>query len=870
VSVSGGTTRPEESATHLSTTVAKNFTPADDDAAVAGALIGRYLVLDRLGSGGMGTVYRAYDPELHREVALKQIRSDALDDQAGARLIREARAMARLAHPNVVAVHDVVVDDGRVSLAMELVDGGTLSQWLDTPREPDEIVATLVAAGRGLAAAHDAGLVHRDFKPSNVLVANDGTVKVTDFGLVKSFGGGGAPVSGRASGPDFLFDADLTAHSGVLGTPRYMAPEQGAGNAADPASDQYGFCVALWTALAGHPPFEGADFRELQTAKLQGPPTLPRDVLINASVRKAIARGMSVKPSDRWPDMPALLEVLERRPPRRWSWLVGVAFVIGIPAAIAALREEPVRCDEAAATLDTVWSENVRTRLSETFEASRAPYAAEAWQRVDAELSGYGQRWRELRRDACVSTHIDKSQSTAEMDLQVGCLQEARASLAAVVEVLRSGDDDVLARGHALVRQLPEIERCGDTLELRRSAERTVSVSDEDPAETRRIRKELARATALNAAGRYAEAIRVAAPLYEASEALSMHPLGARIAMVYGAALCETGAVDDGISVFTEAHRRALASDDDELAARVALKLAFYLSGDAKRPNEALWLVEFADATSMHLEHAADIRARVLSVRSQVYRGLGRWDEALDFAQRALELRIADLGPEHPDVAVSHNNLGLLLYDLDRSADGVEHLEQASRIWRAQLGESHPEVATARNNLAMVLERTGRLDEAEQEYRAALRIRESVFGVDHPTCIAVRHNLGLIMLSRGEPAAAEKLIGEALEQWKSQASPSDRVLAIAHNSLGLALRDQGRTPEAIAAFEAAIDEAEASFGPDHPQVCQFRNNLGQLLTDSDPKRARALAQRSIAVCEAKLGAEHRSVRSAYEILETLP
>jgi tetratricopeptide (TPR) repeat protein len=523
-----------------------------------------------------------------------------------------------------------------------------------------------------------------------------------------------------------------------------------------------------------------------------------------------------------------------------------------------------------ATAVDSAWSESVRAELAGTFAASRAPYAAEAWARLETDLTEYGRRWRDLRRQACVATHVERTQSTADMDLQVGCLQQARSSLSAMVDVLRAGDDVVLARAHALSADLPDLERCGDVRDLARSSAPARTLSVEDSQLLEQLRDELARVGALNTAGRYRDAVAVAAQLWAKSDRLAGHPVAAQIGMSYGEAQCESGAVEEGLSTLREAFRRALAADADVVAARVALKLAFYLDDQAGRAHEALWLVDFADAIASRTDGGEQLGARVLSVRAQVYRALGRWDDALVDAEAALQQRIDALGPEHPDVAVSRNNLGLLLYDLDRPAQGVEHLEAASSIWRAQLGENHPEVAKARNNLAMVLERTGRLDEAEREYRASLNIRESVFGAQHPEAIAVRHNLGLVMLSRDEPAAAEELIAQAVEQWETQTPDDQRTRAIAYNSLGLARAALEKKEEALAAFERSVELAESSYGPQHPQICQFWNNLARNLADADPDRARELAERSLATCEPQLGAEHRSVRSARELLEALP
>ncbi len=234
----------------------------------AGPAIGRFLVGGVLGQGGMGVVMRARDPELGRDVAIKLLQPGQRG-LAGLRLGREAQAMAKLSHPNVVNVYDVGEHDGAMYIAMELVEGSTLRAWRQAAtRTWREVLAMYVAAGRGLAAAHAAGLVHRDFKPDNVLVGADGRPRVTDFGLVAA--DGRAVESGDTRGA--ALDANLTVQGSVLGTPAYMAPEQWRGETVDPRTDQFAFCVALWEALHGERPFEGETTAVVRQAILDGAP----------------------------------------------------------------------------------------------------------------------------------------------------------------------------------------------------------------------------------------------------------------------------------------------------------------------------------------------------------------------------------------------------------------------------------------------------------------------------------------------------------------------------------------------------------------------------------------------------------------------
>ncbi|MBZ0238456.1 MAG: serine/threonine protein kinase, partial [Deltaproteobacteria bacterium] len=293
---------------------ARPVTPA---LAVAGR-VDRFLILEKLGEGGMGAVYVAYDTLLDRKVAMKVVRPDRRSSMGGIspreRLLREAQAMARLSHPNVVAVLEVGELDDDVYLALELVEGTTLKAWMRAQRRPwPEVIAHFVAAGRGLAAAHEAGLVHRDFKPDNVLIGSDGRVRVADFGVVSMSHGQRESSSSPSPGvePDASGASDAFTFSGMrVGTPAYMPPEQYEGEAVDARADQFSFCVALWEALYGERPFPplapGASFRDRPMRPL------PESTDVPGWLEPLLRRGLSVDPAARWPSMAALIEELAR------------------------------------------------------------------------------------------------------------------------------------------------------------------------------------------------------------------------------------------------------------------------------------------------------------------------------------------------------------------------------------------------------------------------------------------------------------------------------------------------------------------------------------------------------------------------------
>jgi serine/threonine protein kinase len=313
-----------------------------------GSKIGRFFVLGTAGAGGMGLVLKAHDPELDRTIALKLVRPDRSNGEDHARLLREARAMAKVSHPNVVHIHEVGSHEGSVFMAMEFVEGRTLRQWLEERTRPwTEILQKLVDAGHGIAAAHRAGLIHRDIKPGNLLIGSDGRVRMTDFGLARPTSS--ASDSEAATLSDTTEDSEkneVTELSRFAGTPAYMAPERLRGRG-DARSDQFSFCVMLYLALYGRHPFAGASREEVWDRMARGDvQSPPEDSLVPTSVRETILRGLLTDPEKRFPSMDAFLDALrvpvppaverEARNPRRERRLLGLA-IAAIAIAVVSL-----------------------------------------------------------------------------------------------------------------------------------------------------------------------------------------------------------------------------------------------------------------------------------------------------------------------------------------------------------------------------------------------------------------------------------------------------------------------------------------------------------------------------------------------------
>ena len=499
-----------------------------------GDVVGRYIVRGQLGAGAMGVVYAAFDPELDRKVALKLLRADVLDGSGTkasarrARLVREAQAQARLSHPNVVGVLDVGTVDDQVFVAMEYVDGVTLREWVrSAQRTWRQIVSVFRSAGRGLSAAHGAGLIHRDFKPDNVLVGRDGRVCVTDFGLARAVDvlGDSTDVTGTADGSRDALDplaSPLTRTGALIGTPRYMAPEQHAREATDRRTDQFSFCVALYEALYGEPPFGGATVTALASSVRAGVVrSEPNDSDVPRWLRRALLRGLRVSAAERFPGMDALLAELGRDPAaarRRWIPLVAAFGVAGglIGYQLWAADRGPSACSEPERELVGIWDAAQRSVVEGVFLASDRPYASIALRAIETAMDEFAAAWTAMHVDACEDTHVRKAQSQDMLDLRMACLSRRLIEARALTNMYSSADDDVIAGAVDALQALGDIDACADLAALQSHTPRPDDGVADAVAD---VERDIAAARARIDAGKYVDAQALAETAVDAARA---------------------------------------------------------------------------------------------------------------------------------------------------------------------------------------------------------------------------------------------------------------------------------------------------------------------------------------------------------------
>ena len=562
-----------------------------DDEDLSGRVIGHYAIISRLGAGGMGVVYKGYDPRLDRRVALKLLHDSERahpGSEGHARLLREAQALAQLQHPNVVAIHDVGEHEGRVFLAMEYVDGVSLGAWQEAEtRSWSEVLGVYLRAGEGIAAAHDQGLVHRDFKPDNVMLTVEGgrvvRVQVLDFGLARATED--RESSGDKGAPDFdQLSSNITRAGHVMGTPAYMAPEQHLGRDIGPEVDQFSLCVALYEGLYGQRPFAWTSPIELASAVLEGAVREPpRGHPAPRHLWPVLRRGLAANPRDRWPSIRALLQALRRDPSRargKWLTALGLVGVTGGVFGMVALLDAHrlAGCREEAAVIEEVWNDTRRDRVRDAMLSSDRPFAEQAAASALPKLDRYAEDWRGARTAVCTVLGPDD-------EAQRACLEEHRAHFAELVAELERANARAVERATPAASSLPRLEECEDEAVLRTLG----AVPDLEAS--RDLRARLGHARALLSTGRYEDARDEAREVVRGAVEAADRRLEARARSTLGDVLGRIGDADEAESELETAVYVAGTSGLEALAAAAATSLAFRVGYVQARDEEArVWL----------------------------------------------------------------------------------------------------------------------------------------------------------------------------------------------------------------------------------------------------------------------------------------
>ncbi len=824
--------------------------------------IGRFVVLRLLGTGATGSVFAAYDEQLDRKVAVKLLRG-AADDLTRKRTLREARAMARLRHDNIVQFYEVGEHGQALYIAMEFVDGETLRDWQARgARSRTDIVDAYMQAARGLAAAHDAGIVHRDFKPHNALVASRPgaglEVRVLDFGLAIDRSVASLTVSSDEDSRSA--DSARTLTGAIAGTPAYMAPEQLRGGTIDARADQYALCVALWEALYGEHPVGGATLDELSERVLAGLRAPVPTASVPRRLQAALERGMSLEPEQRWPDMKALIEAVSGQSGRirRRRISVGAASLALIATAgaggvwLGEGREQP--CSGAERKLQGVWDVERRAGVHAALSGSDASFAELAAARTTRELDAYATDWVAMHEDACEASVVRGEQSPAVLDLRMACLERARVELQAATEALADPTRVSAANADAIVPALPALDVCANPEALQTNVGAPSAAEADAVAHAQRA---LARAKTAYAAAQMHDALAGVEAAKKAMGDVRYAPLRIEVSLVEGRVLSGLGKPDEAERVLEAA--LDLAARDGRVGAmqKLATTLLYVVGARAGRPAEALQRYRLM-AESLPAEGP---KARVggLLVVGQILHAAGRWDESEAILREGLDT-VAD--GSHNQIALG-SQLATVYGDQGKFVEADREHRRVLRMLEERLGSEHPDTIVARCALASTLVVAREHAEAAELFRVSLRSMIAQSGPDHPDVASAHLGLAAALDAMGAYAESEGHLVRARSIFEATFGQDHAALARVDWLLFNAFYGQGRYGEAVEAAERVHRTFERALGPEHPEtqtaltVTAHGLRLRGRLTEAE-----AVLREATDRLEALLGSTHLAVRTA--------
>ncbi len=785
-------------------------------------ILGRYKLRERLGAGGMGEVFAAHDPELNRVVAVKVLRPSLENaERSRERLRREAQVMARVSHPNVIQVFDVGVANDRVFLAMEYIKGGTLNDWLERSRRtPDDILRVFTQAGRGLAAAHEAGLVHRDFKPTNVLVGDDDRVLVTDFGVARP--SHDSQDNDETREPDTSHELHtITVAGGVLGTPAYMAPEQHEARLVDGRADQFSFCVSLWYALFGTLPFAGDSMEQLEDAKAANlivePPASRAKV--PPFIVAALKRGLRSNPAERFATMHDLLAVLAnesgRRRRRRVRMAATLGFVLAAGFAVAwLLASRGADADPCASTDDrfvAIWDDGARSAVEKAFTATGSIDAEAAFGAVSRQLDARRSAWETMRRQSCEATRVRKEQSDAAMDLRAACLDRRLGDIGAFVSVLRRADAKIIAKAPEAAASIGDVTVCADAATLSRRAAMPTEPTHRQVIAN--VERELSAVRAQAESGGHRAVEASAQALVVQARAADYPPILAEALFVMARIDEELDKKKDAEQLLEEALLAAEAGGDDVLRFDIEVRLTRVVGYLLERDEDGQRHSQRAEALLHRLgkdPHREALLGRVQAVFDWAH---GRYAQARRRGEAAVAI-LERADPSSADMAKTLFSLGVVVEDLNDDEAALALYQRSLALSELTLGPNNPGVARLSQAVAGSLRRLGRIDEAMPAAERAIKIFEATYG------------------------------------------PDSSDVARATSNLGMLCDDGGKLDQAIDAFRKSVAILERSLGPDHGDTADALEKLGTALSKAGQAGAEETLLRARAIYVKRYGAEH--------------
>lgn len=817
--------------------------------------VGRFAVLRKLGHGGMGVVYAAYDEKLDRKIAVKVLRADLSRDEWGrARMSREAQALARLSHPNVVQVHEVGRWRDHDYVAMEFIHGETLDRWL-AERDPSwqQVVDVVCQAGRGLWEAHRAGLIHRDFKPGNILVGHDGRARVLDFGLARTIEdtgsgdrhtpvadavptiedsletSGGSPMPSRSHpslSSSSAFDRRLTVTGAIMGTPAYMAPEQHLGQPVTALSDQFAFCVVLYEALFGERPYHAETRAEYAIRVTEGDIVMPGIASgVPGWLRKAVVRGLSPKPEDRWPSMGVLLDELgrdrakgRRRAVAATAVVAGVGVVLALPGLFASAQ--PDQCEGVGDSVEGVgWGPNERDAIESAFAGLEATDALpETLQAIDR----YARSLADGRAGTCRAERVDRSIDEAVAEARGRCLDQRERELDAVVDVLGSADEQVVANSRSLLASLGSIALCERAESL--DADLPAPRDDEAVASIAAIRADLARGHAARNVGRIRQAEAIVNDAQARAQALGYRPLLGEVALLRGDIAMRSLDAPTARDHYHHVVAVAMETGHHRLASKGWANLAL-LDAEQSGGGPAPLSLGLADVAVARGGEVTVHRAAVEAAKAwHAFAGDGDLGQARVHADRAVELAERELPANTVDLGVwlaLRSRIAAQTGDLRGARADLERVLDLEPVPRSKY--ARPDVLNANFDLGVMAYESGELAEAAIYFRTACDGYRHSFGPSYPALAHCELARAAVLLDSGDPERAVAIANDVLDSMP--ADHDDRGWAL--DALAGAQSGAGDVDGAVASLRAALAHEHGRRATSPARVAYLRARLAE-------------------------------------------
>lgn len=773
----------------------------------------RYLVLEMLGMGGMGRVYSAYDRQLDRKIALKFLRHE--QDDGYEQLLREAKALAKLSHPNVIVVYDVGRAYDQTYMAMEFVDGPTVKTWLSKVRpNTQRIIEVFLDAGGGLAAAHRAGLIHRDFKPENVLIGSDDRVRVTDFGLARPLRLVAAKTSKTQDEEALVAPSEaLNVSTRLEGTPLYIAPERFAGKPSDARSDQFAFCVSLYEALYGEYPFLFDSAQQLPAALTEGRVRpVSKGSRVPARVRAVLLKGLSPDPSLRFESMDALLGALRGIQRRTWlAQVVVLVLLIGIGAAAVShaysnAEAAPPMCQGAERNLMGVWDDGRKSAMESAFLSTKLPYAESSWKTVRDVMDHYATKWLATHRETCLATRMYGEQSEEVLDRRTACLNGQLVQFRVLSQALVDIKSDAIAKAPKALEQLGEPAICA-SMEIVHT--QTLPFRNEQMREqVEGIRARIAKADVLYELGRAKELGDEFQAIKKEADAIDYLPLQAEVGLFLGRVFKQQKGPDEIRRILQDGLYAAEAGRHERTALKIWLLLGSLSIWHDARYDDAEVSLNHAEAYLQRVDGNVE-KLELLMHRSALRRAQARLPEALAAAEQGMAHAEKAFGPNSTHLAHASKELGINLHLSHQYKSSREALKRSIEITERALGPDHPLMSGLFMNYGNILAEQDPeyQEEAIAALRRAVEITKASGGLRYSSALSA---LAYVLISAKQYEEGLGSLDQAIGLYDKLVSASYPDRALDQSYRGVALVGLGRYDEGCAAFSKAVELATNS------------------------------------------------------------